>query len=188
MAKRKRPPPLSYSEKYKQIKKSKFNVDIPKPTDAKSKAMVTRYHKILFGGKKRNGKHQYGLVQSFQPITNKKYVNTLKNVYGKKGSPRIKAGYYPKNLGTVESVSKNFITFKTKVGKVQVLNVNPKEIAAASTERKLELLKPLQGKTTQMMIGRFLQPISFEDYEDLEAAYQEIEDAYEGVTVSFVVT
>lgn len=183
MARKKRGPP-SYAEKYKQIKASKFDVDIPKPTNTRNKSLVTRYHRILFGGAvRRDGKkvHTFGLVKSYTPY-NGKFQDAVSNLYHIRGTKRIKNAYFPTEFGHVDKVHKRTISFKTKQGRFSVLRAKPNEIrkAAAQGREALEaLLKPIQKQTRiQIISGARMRPQYF-DYESMIDEIMDIEEESE---------
>lgn len=167
--KKKRAPPLNYDEKYRQIKESKFDVNVSKPTTPSTKAMVTRYHRLLFGGRTSSGHYIRGIARNYNP-TESKYSDDIRAIWNIKGTPRIRNAYIPKFLGSISSVSDNFITFKTKAGKFQILNVSPKDLATATKEERAKLLKPLKGKSAQIVIGTSIQTIVFDEIDDLDDA------------------
>jgi hypothetical protein len=130
VAKRKPPKQPSYADKYRQIKRSGFKVDIPKPTDAPSKALVTKYHKRLFGGfVTRHGKriHLQGIARSYKPYKGK-HAESINELYRVSGSPRIKAAYYPKEFGHIKRNGKQFITFESDAGSYKILKLNRKKL------------------------------------------------------------
>lgn len=193
MARRKRGPPISYAEKYRQIKQSKFKVNIPKPTDRYSKTLVSKYHRILFGGfVNRNGKrvHTMGLERSFIPYKGK-HQNAIKEVYQKSGNPRIVNGYYPREFGKVKSVSKSNITFQSKAGTTKVLRVSPRKLGMATHEEREKLIgTKLQGinrERLQISFGAHSQPFLF-DEESLYDALDDMDDSYAESMGSITIT
>lgn len=183
----KRGPPLSYNDKYRQIKESKFTVDIPRPDTPSAKALVTRYHRILFGGRKKDGSYTRGISSKFSP-TKSKYADDIKELWKVKGASRIKNAYYPSQFGHVSKVTKNFIYFTSKAGTFKILNVNPKELALASRAEREQMLKPLVGKRVQLMIGNSIQGIVFDDIEDVFDAYDLAEDTYSDIAPVYFIS
>lgn len=187
MARKNKSPPLSYSEKYRQIKQSGFNVDVPRPTDSYGKSLVTRYHRTLFGGSVvRHGKrvHTFGLAKSYavSKSTNPNTISALKNQYRISGTPRIKNAYFPREFKAISKVTKNFLTFKTQTGTYKVLRVTPKQLreAAANGRNSVEnLLKPLRKRNRiQIISGAHMRP-QFFDYDSLVDELMDIEEESE---------
>lgn len=184
MAKRKKRAPPTYNEKYKDIKASGWKVDIPRPTDARSKALVTKYHRILFGGfTKRNGKrvHTPSLNISYLPYTGK-HSQAISDVYKRTGSPRIKNAYYPKELGKVKNASKKSITFESKFGRAKIARVSPRQIREAGLSGENAIRERLnildKSKNYRLMIGPRMMPQTY-DYESLIDRLTEIAEESE---------
>ena len=173
---RKRAPP-TYNEKYKDIKDSGWNVDIPKPDTPSGKALVTKYHRIIFGGfTKRNGKqtHTPSLNISYTPYSGK-HKEAVKTVYGRRLMPRIKNAYYPKELGNVKGATKKSITFQSKYSRTKIAIVRPQSLYEAGAEskrdgnsdairRRLDLLD--RNKSYRLMLGPRMMPQTY-NYEAL---------------------
>lgn len=173
MARRRKPPP-SYDDKYRQIKESKFTVDIPKPTDARSKSMVTRYHRILFGGfTMREGKrvHTRGLSQSFDPYRGKD-KQALNDLYKVKGAARIKEAYFPKQFGKVKRISNDKITFQSKQGKYEIYRLDKHDVINREFPSSMKRAEDLR-----IFFGASMQGLTF-DYESLDDALSVIENTY----------
>ena len=153
---RKRGPPLNHVQKYRQIQiyAKKFKVDVPNPVDRTSKAIVSRYHRILFGGYKKNGKFTYGITKSYKTTT-KPIAKRLP--FAPLRAPRIHAYIFPKLFGKLINISrKDIATFKTPIGKMKLLLMNKQKWALAlknQDEQLLrQLLKPVADEQIQIAI------------------------------------
>ncbi len=189
---RKRSPPLTHLQKYNQIKRKAkaFHVNVPKPTTASNKAIVTRYHRILFGGylkRKVKGKrvYNYGLVSGYK-VTTKKGSDELLKLYEIKRASRIKVNYFPKSLGKFVRATKDRFVFKTKVGIQSVPRIKALEQREMSIEQKAAWLSSLGVPVDKMFvtIHESIQPQTYDNYMELAKALALAEVIYEGAPVS----
>lgn len=132
---RKRAPPkrIGYRKKYDEIKKSGFDVNISLPTTRGKKAIVTRYHRLLFGGyksKKEDGrrKRTVGISSHFEPYKGKN-KNIIKEHYPISAT-RIKSTVIPKGKKVVK-VSKSTITLQGKYGTETIYRVDKKTLVTS---------------------------------------------------------
>lgn len=184
MAKRKKRAPPTYNEKYRDIKNSGWKVDISPPNSPAAKRLVTKYHRIIFGGfTVRNGKrtHTPSLNISYKPYSGK-HQDAVSEVYGRKGNPRIKNAYYPKELGVVKSANKKSITFQSKFGRAKIARLSPRKLREAGIEGEASIRQRLsildRNKDYRLMIGPRMMPQTF-DYESLIDRLQEIAEESE---------
>lgn len=112
MARRNRVKPQSHLQKWKQLK-SQFKIELPKPTSSATKANVSRYHRIIFGGRTSKGKHTIGIT-SYGKSYFGPNVDKLKGVFDKrKGIPRFFGAIIPKDF-SVGKVTKNYVELRSK--------------------------------------------------------------------------
>lgn len=177
---KKRSPPLSHLQKYREIKqKAKaWKVDIPKPTTPATKAMVSKYHRLLFGGRTKSGKYTVGMVREYKPTTVKN-AKVLDIMYHRKGAARIGAHYYPKNLGTVKRIGKKSVTFESPVGTTRVPILKPSALPLMTEQERVSALSNVGAvRDVRITIGTTILPYRFEDWESFEETYELVTNQY----------
>lgn len=132
---RKRAPPkrIGYRKKYDEIKKSGFDVKLSLPTDRGKKAIVTRYHRLIFGGyksKKEDGRYKrtVGLNTHFEPYKGK-FKKIVKEHYPTTGT-RINATVIPKGKSVVRA-TKDTLVLKGKYGVETIYRVDKKTLVTS---------------------------------------------------------
>lgn len=137
---RKRGPPKprqSYAQKYRQIKESGFEVSI-KRTD---KALISKYHRIIFGGRTKSGKYTVGLKSHYTPLKSK-HKDILQQFTGDRRISRIKSALLPKEFH-VTKITKRRIYIRSKyetriVERISKANLISNPISAISHLRGSE--------------------------------------------------
>lgn len=159
MSRRKRGPPsrLSYREKERQLKDSGFKISLRAKSPLARKALITRYHRVIFGGKDSKGKFHLGLTSNYQPYTGKHSKLLRTHFIGDRRIPNIKSGIIPIGY-KVEKVNGTFDLIGP-YDRRTVYKLN-KQLLATDVKRALARL-PKSGKF-RVQVGHQLLSGTFE--------------------------
>lgn len=112
MAKRNRAKPQSHIQKWHQLK-SQFKIHLPQPNSPSAKANITRYHRIIFGGRTRKGKHTIGIA-SYGKSYFGPHMDKLKGFFDRqKGIPKFTGSIIPKGF-KIGKVTKQYVELRSK--------------------------------------------------------------------------
>lgn len=176
MARRKRGLPQSHYSKWKQLRESDFKLKLPRPDTPSHKALVTRYHRQIFGGKNSKGKHIFGVTSHYQP-----YKGKSKDLVGaafpkRKGIPRLSAALIPKGY-RVTNITQKHITLESAHTKEKIYITNKRRLLL-DTDNELKRVLP-KGKnfrirfSNQILHGTFDKDSIIDRYKELMIIYKD---------------
>ena len=175
---RKREPPKTPLQKYRQLKRSGFNVNVPRPDTPQAKAMVSRYHRKLFGGHitsgKNKGKYTFAITKSYSPTKDKR---AYKLISKQKGVPRMGVALLPKGT-KLGRVSKDYVTIRDKRRTEKDYVFDKRRLAKDPESEIKRVLNRQREKRFRIRVGNKVLPGEYHSIDSLLIGYKSLTKQY----------